>query len=126
MYSISHVSHPDYGDVVTVERVVNGEQLTPFRAVQCARTKQRILQDAGIKKVRFLIDNQVLSFKQAEQWAEEEYKTLPKCSGCAKIMEENVFIHRLSTNLFCSQICSDRDYNERLEKLKDEEDIEYL
>jgi hypothetical protein len=82
--------------------------------------------DSGIKKVRLLIDDQLLSVKQAEHWAIEEYKTLPKCFGCAHLLNEDVVTHRLCSELFCSEECADRDYNEQIEKLKDEEEIDYL
>lgn len=126
MYSVSRLTHPDYGSVIKIERVVNGAHPTSFRAVQYGQKEQRLLQESGVKKVRFFIDEQVMSAKQAEAWADEEYSSLPKCPACAKVLSEDVFTNRMCPDLFCSQACADRDYNERLEKLKDEEEIEYL
>ena len=83
--------------------------------------------ESGVKKVRFLIDEQVMSSKQVEHWANEEYKSLPKCEGCAKILDGDIHTHQFSGNkFFCSQICADKDYAEEVEKLKDEEEIDYL
>jgi hypothetical protein len=126
MYSVSRLTHPDYGSVIKIERVMNGIHPTPFRAVQQGRKEQRLLRESGAKKVRFLIDEQVMSAVQAEAWADEEYANLPKCEGCAQVMGEDIFTHRMCPYFFCTQACADRDYNERLEKLKDEEEIEYL
>lgn len=90
-----------------------------------ASKEARLLREAGAKKVRVLVDDKVMTLKQAELWAEEEYKDLPKCCGCAKIMEEDVITHRLSSDLFCSQSCADRNYSEIIDKLKDEEDVDF-
>jgi hypothetical protein len=126
MYVVSREMHHSYGPLVSIERDANGSAKTPFQAVQCACKEARLLREAGAKKVRVLIDDKIMTLKQAEQWSDKEYKSLPKCSYCAKIMEEDVFTHRLSSDLFCSQLCADRDYSERIDKLKDEEDCECL
>jgi hypothetical protein len=126
MYTVARCSHLQYGSVISIERDVNGSELTPFQAVQCACKERRLWLEAGQKKVRFLVDSQVMSPKQAWYWAHEEYKSLPKCTGCAKVLDGDVFTHQLCTNLFCSQRCADMDYNERVEILKDEEEIDYL
>jgi len=126
MYAVNPSLHPSYGPLVCIEREANGSCKTPFQAVQHACKEARLLREAGAKKVRVLIDDKVLTLKQAEQWADKEYKHLPKCSFCAKLMEEDVFNHRLSSDLFCSQVCADRDYTEIIDKLKDEEDCECL
>lgn len=68
-----------------------------------------------------------MSLKQAEHWAYEEYKALPKCKTCAQILDGNVYSHQLCrSGLFCSASCADKDYLEEVEKLKDEEEIDYL
>jgi hypothetical protein len=101
--------------------------MTPFQAVQRAFTERRLWQESGTKKVRLLIDGQIMSTKEAERWSNEEYKSLPKCKACAKILDGNVYSHRLcNSGLFCSEDCADKDYLEEVEKLKDEEEIEYL
>lgn len=126
MYSVTRSSHPTHGSTIVVESDPNGSELTPFQAVQCACKMRRLWMEGGAKKVRIMIDEQLMSPKQAEHWAHEEYASLPKCPGCAKIMNERVFNHQLSSELFCSQNCADQDYNERVEKIKDEEEIDYL
>jgi len=125
MYRVNSEIHPSYGPLVSIERAANGSCKTPFLAVQMASKEARLLREAGAKKVRVLVDDKVMTLKQAELWAEEEYKDLPKCCGCAKIMEEDVITHRLSSDLFCSQSCADRNYSEIIDKLKDEEDVDF-
>src|SRR5271157_1695501 len=120
MYTVNRITHPQHGSIIHIERQVNGSEVTPFQAVQCACKERRLWMESGAKKVRILIDDQVMTVKQAEHWATEEYKTLPKCFGCAKILNEDVITHQLCPELFCSQECADRDYNEQIEKLKDE------
>lgn len=127
MYSVNRVTHQLYGSIVAVERQENGSFDTPSRAVQAAIKERRLWKESGQKKVRILIDDQILTPNQAESWAHEEYKTLPKCKGCAKILSENLYTHQLCrSGFFCSQDCADKDYTEEIEKLKDEEEIDYL
>ena len=127
MYSVNRFTHEKHGSVIHIERAENGRELTPFQAVNAAMKERRLWQEAGVKKVRFLVDDQVMSHKQVESWAREEYASLPKCPRCAKILSGDLHTHRLSRgNFFCSESCSDQDYLEEVEKLKDEEEIDYL
>lgn len=126
MYGVTRFSHPQHGPVIKIERLANGSQLTPFQAVQCACKERELWRGLGVKKVRILIDDQVMTPKQAEHWAKEEYAGLPKCPQCVKILNEDVFIHRLRPDFFCSQDCADQNYDYQIEILKDEEEIEYL
>lgn len=126
MYTVTRCAHQKYGSVISVERDVNGSKLTPFQAVQSACKERRLWLESGEKKVRILIDNQVMSPNQAEHWANEEYTHIPKCSQCATILDEKVYTHQDCSDLFCSQDCADKDYNERQEILKDEREIDYL
>lgn len=127
MYSVNRITHDRHGPVIHIGRVENGSCQTPFQAVQNALRERRLWSEETSKKVRILVDEQVMSPKQAEHWANEEYKSLPKCEGCAKILDDDVYTHQLSkTKFFCSKVCVDRDYNEEIEKRKDEEEIDYL
>lgn len=127
MYSVSRFTHPTYGSTMLIERDENGKFLTPFSAVQFAIKERRLWRESGDKKVRFLIDSQLLTSKEAERWANEEYKALPKCQWCVSLLKDDVYTHQLSgTHLFCSQDCANLDYHEEVEKLKDEEEIDYL
>jgi hypothetical protein len=127
MYSVNRIIHERHGSVVQIERTENGSLLTPYQAVNRAIHERRLWMESGIKKVRILVDEQVLTPKQAEFWANEEYKSLPKCEGCAKILNGDVVCHQLSgSKLFCSTVCADKDYLEEVEKRKDEEEIDYL
>lgn len=126
-YSISRQTHERHGPVISIDRTEEVGELTPFRAVQQAYKAQRAWQEEGVKKVRLVVDGQVMSCKQAEKWAHEEYQTLPKCHTCAKVLGGEVHTHQFcDSHLFCSSDCSDADYLEEMEKLKDEEEIEYL
>jgi len=127
MYSVIRRSHERYGSVIHIERAENGRLTTPFQAVNAAMKERRLWMEAGTKKVRILVDDKVMSPKQADHWAREEYSSLPKCEGCAKILDGNIHTHQLSgTKFFCSALCADRDYLEEIEKQKDEEEIDYL
>ena len=127
MYSVNRHTHEKHGSVILIERAENGRELTPFQAVNAAMKERRLWQESGVKKVRFLVDDQVMGHKQVESWAREEYQSLPKCSRCAKILGEDLHTHRLSpNNFYCSVNCADQDYLEEVEKLKDEEEIDYL
>lgn len=127
MYTVNRLTHEQYGSVIHIERTADGPERTPFQAVQRACRERTVWLEGGAKKVRILVDEMVMSPKQAERWAKEEYARLPKCDGCAKILVEgNIYHHRLSLKHFCSSECSDRDYNEWIEKQKDEEEIDYL
>lgn len=122
MYKVSQQTHEKYGDVIEIVRDDIALHETPFRALNAATTMRRLW---GKGKIRFLIDGQIMTLKQAETWSNEEYKSLPKCEGCAKILSGNLYTHNLSHNhVFCSQICADKDYAFQMEKLLDEEECD--
>lgn len=127
MYDVNRITHLLHGSVVHIERAENGSLSTPFQAVNAALRERRLWMEAGVKKVRILVDEMVMGPKQAEHWAHEEYISLPKCEGCAKILNGDIHTHQLSgTRFFCSVECADKDYAEEIEKQKDEEEIDYL
>lgn len=127
MYSVNRLTHEVHGRIVSVDRSVNGEEKNPFDAVQRALTERFKWKEAGAKNVKLFIDGQIMTTNQAEQWSDEEYKSLPKCKACAKILIEELYTHRLCPiGFFCSQQCADLDFYEEMEKVKDEEDVEYL
>ena len=127
MYNVNRQNHTKYGNVVEIVRQEIGTYATPFLAVNAAITAKRLWREEGAKKVRFLIDGQVMTVSQAEHWSNEEYKSLPKCYTCAKILGGNVYTHQLyGDRLFCSQSCADKDYSQEVEKRLDEEEIDYL
>jgi hypothetical protein len=125
MYSVNRLTHLSLGSVIQIERSLNGSYPTPYRAVNAAIKERHMWKEAGTKKVRILIDEQVLSPKQAEQWADQEYQSLPKCAWCVKILDGNVHSHQLSGSFFCSIECADKDYTEQIERQLDEEEIEF-
>lgn len=125
MYSVSRQTHAKYGNVIEVSRVEDGKHTSPFDAANYAKRDRRLWSAEGATKIRYLIDSQLLNNKQLEHWSNEEYKSLPKCFGCASILKETVFNHKHSINLFCSSKCADRDYLEYLEKLEDEEECDF-
>ena len=124
MYKVYSQQHQKYGKVVIIEPAEDGEYKTPFLATQGALTMRRLCKDTD-QKIRFLIDHQVMTIHKMEQWAREEYLSLPKCGWCAKILAGEVHTHRVSgSHLFCSQSCADKWYMEEMEKLRNEEEIE--
>jgi hypothetical protein len=127
MYMVTRQDHPKYGNVIQILRDENGTFQTPGLAANIAITARRLWREEGAKKVRYLIDDQVMSSAQIEAWASAEYKNLPKCFVCNAILHGDVFTHKLcGENLFCSRNCSDRDYQEHIDKIMDEEEIDYL
>jgi hypothetical protein len=124
MYSIQVSNHQKYGTVVEIVRSEDGALATPFVAIQRAFTERRLLMQGVNKKIRFLIDGQILTKSKVESWANEEYKSLPKCFGCAAILNNTVYNHTLSKHLFCSQEHADRDYQELMERYDDEEECD--
>lgn len=127
MYNISQLNHIKYGNVIEISRQEVGEYPTPFNVINKALTMRRLWMEKDKIKVKFLIDNQVLTVKQIEHWANEEYKSLPKCQACGQILNGNVYTHKLcGSHLFCSQACADQDHLIKVEKINDEEECDYL
>jgi len=112
MYNVMRQRHEQYGYVITITREEVGEFDTPFRAVNRAIKLRQVWIGDGASKVRILIDGQVMITKRAESWAIQEYKELPKCEECAKILGEAVFTHKYcGRNLFCSEVCSNKNFD---------------
>ena len=127
MYNVFRQNHVTYGNVVEIIRAENGTYKTPGSAFNKADIMRRLWRDEGSTKVRILVDDKIMSPAQAESWSNEEYKSLPKCYTCNQILNGSVHTHRLCGNhLFCSRTCSDKDYLAEVEKIKDEEEIDYL
>ena len=125
MYNVSQLTHEKYGSVVVIEKVLNGYFLTPFNAVQAAINEQKLFSISVSEKVRLLIDDQIMTPHQAQHWAKEEYEELPKCKACGKPLPEDLVMHQLTPHFFCSQNFADKDYKLQLEKMQDEEEIEF-
>jgi hypothetical protein len=125
MYSVSRQDHPTYANIVLIIREDNGMYATPGLAYNYAMMCRRRWRDEGAKKVRFLIDDQIMNPAQAEVWAKTEYQSLPKCFNCGAILHGNVFTHpQCESKLFCKQTCADQDYQIYMDNLLDEEEIE--
>lgn len=123
MYKVIQHNHSKYGNVVEVSREEVSQFETPFQAINKALTLKRLWAVEG--KVRYLVAGQIMSSKQMETWANEEYKSLPKCENCAKILDGDVFTNTLSPGkLFCTQLCADKDFKYQTDKLLDEEEFE--
>lgn len=127
MYSVSRQNHTRYGNIICIEPDNDGEFNTPFWAVQKLRNIKRLWKEESPKiKIRYLIDGQIMTISEAETWAIVEYKSLPKCEHCNKILGGHVYTHSLcGTNLFCSQECSDKNYINIINKREDEEEHEF-
>lgn len=127
MYKVSNLTDQQYGKVVAIERAEDGDIETPFFAWQRALTQRRFWREQGAKNVRYLVVGQIMTSKQLELWSYEEYKSLPKCTNCAKILGGDVYTHRYcGHSLFCTQACADTHYHQEMDKLKDEEEIDYF
>lgn len=112
MYKVNRVTHERYGAVIEIARVDSGEYETPFQALNRATSLRNVWIKEGASKVRILVDGQIMITKRAESWANEEYRALPKCEECAKILGETVFTHKYcKANLFCSQACSNKNFD---------------
>lgn len=125
MYTIDKIIHTEYGNIIQINLDAGGLILTSFAVVQQAKKEHRLWKEQGIKKIRFLIDNQILTIQQVENWAIEEYKKIPKCDFCAHILKEDIFTNQLSNKKFCSIVCNDKDYIEEMDKLKDEFECDF-
>jgi hypothetical protein len=127
MYNVSNQVHELYGEIVTISIEEIGSHLSPFQAANQARLLRRSILEKGAKKVKFLIENEILTIHNLENWANKEYKFLPKCFACGSILKTQVYTHPLcKNNLFCSKECSDMNYTLMNEKMLDEVEIDYL
>lgn len=127
LYSVSRQINLKYGKIIEISKKEGGEYETPFQAYNKAVTLRRLWMEEGAIKIKILVDSKLLTVSQAENWANEEYKMLPKCQMCNAILNGIVYTHRLSKNyLFCRQECADNHCHFELEKLNDEEDCECL
>lgn len=125
MYSVTRNNHKKYGNIIDLKRDDKGDCETPFVAYNQAKKQRRLWMESDGIKVRILVDGKVMTVAQAEHWSYEEYKSLPKCEGCAKILKDEVFTHRLSgKSLFCTQKCADKDFEYQMEKLSDEDECD--
>lgn len=112
MYKASRLNHERYGRVIEITRDDSVGYVTPFQVVNQAISMRRLWLEEEDGKVRILIDGQVMITKRAETWANEEYRSLPKCEECARILNGAVYNHSLSEAfLFCSQKCADNNFN---------------
>jgi hypothetical protein len=111
-------------NLIVIDRVEIGIN-NPFKIVFLAQKEQRLLKESGVSKIRFSVDDQILSFSELEQWAKEEWKEIPKCSYCFNILNEDVFQNTLCNDFFCSDKCSEQDYINKTNILNDEEEVEF-
>lgn len=126
MYSVKKQVHTQYGNVVEIAREELAEFVSPFDAYRKAVKVYKEWKGNTKIKIRVLVDSQVMTLSDADSWSINEYKTLPKCESCGKILDGKVFLHQLSgEKLFCSQDCADKDYVIQVEKSNDNEESEF-
>jgi hypothetical protein len=123
MYDVSKSISETYGPIISINRVEASEISSPFDAFNIALAMRRLWKDAA--KIRFFIDGQVLTAKQAENWALYEYKSLPKCSECGKILGGSIYTNNiLDGDLYCKQSCADKAYIFQMAKIDSEDEYE--
>lgn len=124
MYNVTKGGDSKYGNVIIINIEDNGEFELPFAAIQKARAIKREWLNG--KKIKFLINEELYSINQLDSWAHQEYKALPKCESCAKILKDQVYTHPLcGANLFCTQACADKDHKYLVDKRDGEEEHEF-
>lgn len=119
-YNAIQIEHSKFSQVLVLEKANDGIYFSPLEAI----SKLKSLR--AISKLRIIVDGQMMTLAQAEQWALEEYKFLPKCEECGTILNDNVFTHTLNKNLFCSEKCKENNYLFHLDILEDQEDCDCL
>lgn len=124
MYKVNRLRHEQYGNVIEIIRSENGI-LNPFDAYYKSKYMRRQWIEESLSKVRFLVDNQLLTEAQTNSWAKDEYKSLPKCEECAALLNEDVFTHAQSKGLFCTKKCADKNYVFQVERMNDNEESEF-
>jgi hypothetical protein len=102
----------------------------PRKAAQASIAICKAWRKDGEKKAKIGIGStggmtmpfETCSFKQAEKWADMEYKAIPKCPQCAKIMEKNQekwsagFITQGGEfmpdekYIYCSEYCAEKNF----------------
>ena len=116
MYKVRRTNNKKYGKIISITRVESGGIKSPFLAYEKA---------LALKLKKIIVDNQLLTNKQLEKWAREEYQSLPKCQECWEILNGTIYKHRLAESfLFCTQSCADRNYLRQLDNLNDYEEFD--
>lgn len=123
MYNVYKEKHSVYGNIIVINIEDNGKFNLPFDAVNKGLTIKRLWKTKS--KIRFFINGQIMSAKEAESWANKEYKILEKCTACSNILINKCIIY-LNNKAYCSQLCADKDYQYYLDHLDEEVEIDYL
>lgn len=123
MYKVKRSTHEKYGNIIEILRDEIGEIETSFFATEDAKKQKRLWKEAGGTKIRFLVDGQILTADELEKWSREEYRSLPKCGWCAKVLGEQVATNNLSSgDLYCSRNCADNHYHQQSDYHNDYEE----
>lgn len=96
--------------------------MSPFDLERAAKRQRRLWVEAT--KIRYLLDNQVLTGNQLGSWAKEEYRELPKCGLCQVILGQDLYQHSLTNDFFCSRTCADQHYDQTEDHLNDYEEVD--
>lgn len=111
MYSIITENHSKYSNIINISVLESGEFLSPFDVYEKLKYLKRVFKEKNPEiKLIYLVCDKIMKLSQIKSWAKEEYKFLAKCENCAKILNNEVFEHKLSNHLFCSKKCSDQNY----------------
>jgi len=126
MYKIiKHTNHLNYGKTIEIVKDNSMPMITPFQVANKALQMKRLWKEKTKYKIKLLVAGRILTDSQLESWSIEEYKLLPKCEECGKILADQIYTHRLSDHFFCTQLCADRNYDFILEKMNDNEESEF-
>lgn len=98
-----------------------GDIISPYDVVNKIFSLKTKFKQNSSAKLNYIVFGKNMSFPQVKTWSNEEYKKIPKCGDCAKILEENVFTHSFSDKIFCSENCSNNNYSEISNKFEEEE-----
>lgn len=126
MYVVRKITN-DYGHLIVIEE--NGDDIvSPLPIFDQAIRQQKEWQQQVNQPVRFFLNDQIMTNQQMEQWANEEYQSLPKCQRCVQILDGEMYPGGFCGNdLFCSSHCYHQNYMEKMVKMNEEmEEVDYL
>ena len=124
LYSVSLKNNDKYGDFIEVSD--SGDIVSPFDVYNKVCALKNKFKQNNESNLKYLVFGSIMTLSKIKKWANDEYKTLPKCNYCAKLILNDVFTNSLTDKIFCSLECShikDREISDKLEEEKHEIDL---